>query len=164
MNCLCGPRRPPLFSLSWICLISQTKWRILTVTYKQWISERLKGELHQETTVRGGLILKPLCVCLFYSQFWPGLFLAEHCILLPSGCCWDCLWSSRGVFPLPCLPPKMPSYSTDKHTIWIFPSNSFKTKPSAPCGTHNSSSLCLMDSFLHHLERVLYIGHENEGT
>ena len=56
----------------------------------------------------------------FFSR--PGLvFLPKRCILLPSGCYWECLWSSREPSHSPVF-PKMPSYTFDKtHTIGILP-------------------------------------------
>lgn len=82
--------------------ISQTKWRILTVRYKQWISERLRVGFRGEMAVQGGLILRSFL--LYFCSVLALFFFPERCILLPSGRCWECLWSSRGAFPLPCLP------------------------------------------------------------
>lgn len=105
MNCFCGTRRlpqPPLFSLSWICLVSH---RQNGGSYPSDInSESLRGwELDSEERrrCREGLFRDASYCFLLCSGL---VFLPERCILLPSGRCWECLWSSRGAFPLPCLP------------------------------------------------------------
>lgn len=93
--------------------ISQTKWKILTVIN----SELLRGwGLDSEGDCNAGRAYFKELFCVFYLLCSGPVFLPERCILLPSGRCWECLWSSRGSFPLPCL-PKMPSYTSDKHTI-----------------------------------------------
>ncbi|TMS07488.1 hypothetical protein E3U43_011581 [Larimichthys crocea] len=50
--------------------------------------------------------------------------------------------------------PKMPSYTPDKHTIWILPINSppeSKPQPLTTGGPNNFSSPPLMDNCLHRL-------------
>lgn len=94
MNCFCGTHRlprPPLFSLSWICLISHRQNGGSWLSYIN--SESLRG---------WGLDSEGSFLCFLLCS--GPVFLPERCILLPSGRCWDCLWSSRGAFPLPRLP------------------------------------------------------------
>lgn len=91
------PSQPDLFD------ISHTKkggsWRLCIN------SDPLRGwGLNSEqrfTAVHVGAYLEELFVIL--ALFWP-CFLSQNALLLPSGCCWICLWSSRGFFPLPRLP------------------------------------------------------------
>lgn len=99
---------------------SQTKWRILPVWYKQWISERLRARVLLGDAGAGKIYLKIFFFCPFLSSLF-----SQNFILLPSGRCWECLWSSKGAFPFPCLPKikiKKPTYTFHKHTLWITPS------------------------------------------
>lgn len=97
---------------------SQWNWRILTIEHKQWISERLRVEVWAEMMLHGGLILRS-SVCFWLCS---GLVFPPECsLLLPSGCCCECLWSSRGYFfstPLSSSTPKqMLSFTSDKHIM-----------------------------------------------
>lgn len=49
--------------------ISQTKWKILTIMCKQWISERLRVGFRGETAVQGRAYIRVLFV--FLALFWP---------------------------------------------------------------------------------------------
>lgn len=73
MNCFWGTRlaAPATIVLSQLDLfdIARTKWRILTVTCKQCISERLRVGFRGETAVRGGLILRSFFF-VFFALFW----------------------------------------------------------------------------------------------
>lgn len=76
MNCFCGTSRaapativPPQLDLF---DISQTKWRILTVVYKQWISERWRvgfwGEMAVEGYFEELFVFFRSVLALFFSQ------------------------------------------------------------------------------------------------
>lgn len=154
MNCFWGTRlaAPATIVLSQLDLfdIARTKWRILTVTCKQCISERLRVGFRGETAVRGGLILRSFFFCVFCSVL--DLFFSQNAVF----CCPQDV--AENVFDLPEEPshslvfPKMPSYTPDKHTIWILPFISpSESRPQHPAVVRptDSSSPSLMDSCLH---------------
>lgn len=105
MNCFCGTRRlprPPLFSLSWSCLISRRQnGGSLTVAHKQRISERLRVGFSVEGLFLRSFFVFLCCVlALFFSQnavFCCPQDVAENVFDLPEE-------PSR----LPCLPKKCP--------------------------------------------------------
>ena len=134
--------------------ISRTKWRILTITCKQCISERLRVGFRGEMAVRGGLILRSF-FCVFCSVL--DLFFSQNAVF----CCPQDV--AENVFDLPEEPshslvfPKMPSYTPDKHTVWILPFISpSESRPHCPAvvGPTDSSSPSLMDSRLHRFNWV----------
>lgn len=95
-------------------------------------------------------------------------FLPDRCIMLPSGHFWECLWSSRGAFPLPCLPkktktkktqskkkkkshPATPSINTQFGFSHPSPHVDRSPIPITTAGPTNSSTPLLTDARLDHM-------------
>lgn len=98
MNCVCGTRSFSAPLDLWICS-SQTQMEDPTIAGKGGISGEAEGwVLEEETGSRKAF---------FFLVFHLACVLCcspKTADLLPSGHYRECLWSSRGAFPLPCLP------------------------------------------------------------
>lgn len=168
MNCFCGTRRlprPPLFSLSWICLISRKQNGGSWPSYIN--SESLRGwglDSEGRWQCRGGLILRSF-LCFFFALFWPCFsprtlyFVALRTLLRMS------LIFQRSL-STPLSSQKCPPYTSDKHTIWIlsFISRSdLKPQPPTSARTQQLFLTTFDGQLFGPVEVAFKIGRENEG-
>lgn len=146
MNCFCGTRRlprPPLFSLSWICLISHRQnggsWPscINSESLRGWGLDSEGRRRCEEGLFWGAFLCFLLCSGL--------VFLPERCILLPSGRCWECLWSSRESLPTPLSSQKCPPTPQTNIQFGFFQSTPHLNQ------SHSPSLLEDPTTFPHHL-------------